>query len=653
MRFELPFQPACRAATLLMALQCAVIPVPSSAEIYQDRLIEPDAAGEVAAEAWEPEAAEPEGRRFYSIEYQHYHQDYYDTSDESGLLFQWRRETLEFGDLSLDATMRNGGESDLARHSTGGQFTFRQRGFALNESRNMDNTAGVMRSVSDPMISSSFRLNLPSTLMGGAYSHISSPRDDIYIGAGRIGRLDPTQIQGFEDTQGDLFSMGYSRSFRRDWRAGTHLVHVTGSEDVKDHQSLASALQYQTPDLRQRYLGHVLLDSEGNNGLWVDGDTRAGIWRNRYGLFRLEPGLQWTDTSPTDDQQGGYLRSEMARLRFNFSAGLELTQTNIDDRPDRSGIDLYNAFMNGNWRQTYRTSLGSTLSARASEPRNGIPVEKSRDYLLSGYVTHDFPIGTSRLQLSASRLERDDEDGNGIGFIWDQEWNIRQNLGLASTLSHDREHGLADAQNISTAALLVHHEPDSRFYWNGDVSYSVIDSDQDDNRRNIFASLSLYWRFLPDWDASLRATHNRVEVVSPSATAAASVPEDETTLLVSLRYSHSSGRPFIIKGQQAEGRGFGEVSGVVFYDANADGVRQAGEAVASGIYVYLDRSYETVTDNQGRYTFEPVASGPHEVNLALEDLPLPWGLLDETPRRVSVGVRQRSEVDFALQEINQ
>jgi hypothetical protein len=106
-------------------------------------------------------------------------------------------------------------------------------------------------------------------------------------------------------------------------------------------------------------------------------------------------------------------------------------------------------------------------------------------------------------------------------------------------------------------------------------------------------------------------------------------------------------------GQQAAGKGYGEISGVVFYDANADGVRQAGETVASGIYVYLDGRYETLTDNQGRYTFDPVASGSHEVNLALEDLPLPWGLLDETPRQVKVSVRQRSAVDFALQQINQ
>jgi hypothetical protein len=650
MRFECTFLPNGRAGALLTVLLWICIPVPVTAEIYQDRLIEPEAAGEAGVDAWEQEDAEPEGRRFYSVEYQHYRQDYYDASNENGVLLQWRRETLDYGDLSLDASVRNGGETELSSRSTGGQFTLRQRGFVLDDSHEMDNTAGVLRSNADPMISNSFRLNLPTSLLGGVYSHISSQSDDIYVGAGRIGRLDPTQIQGFVDTDGDLFSLGYSREFLPGWRAGTSLVHVTGSSEVLDHQSLASAVQYETPDQRQRYLGHVLLDSEGNNGIWLDADSRAGNWRHRYGIFRLEPDLLWTDVSPTDDQQGGYVRAELTRLRFNFSTGLELTQTNIDDRNDVSGINLYNAFMNGNWRQTSRTSLGSSLSARASEPRNGIPVEKSRDYALSGYVAHGFPVGTSRLQLTASRLERDSQYGHGIGIIWDQEWNIARNLSLASTLSHDREHGIADAEEISTASLLLRHEPSSTFSWNGDLSYSIIDTDNADHRSNIFASLALFWRFLPDWDASLRATHNRVDAVPVSV--AGTVPEDETTLLLTLRYSRSSGRPFAVMGQQAEGKGYGEISGVVFYDANADGVRQAGEAVASGVYVYLDRRYEAVTDKQGRYTFDPVASGSHEVTLALEDLPLPWGLLDEAPRRVSVTVRQRSEVDFSLQQLN-
>jgi len=623
----------------------------AATEAYRDRLIDPDAAALPEEDFWRDEESEPEGRRFYSIEYQHYQQDNIDSSSEDGVLLNWRRETLDYGDLSVDAVVRNGGEEIITRHETSGQFTFRQRAFALDEYHEMDNTAGVLRSQSDALISSSFRLNLPSSLLGGVQTHIRGQRSDLFLNAGRIGRLDPTQIQGFEDTSGELISLGYSSSLGRNWRAGTHLVHMTETEDVSEHESLATALEYSTPDQRQRYQGHVLLDSEGNNGIWLDGDTEISQWRHRYGLFRMEPELLWTDTSPTDDQQGGYWRTEMTRLRFNLTTGLDLTQTNIDNRDDRAGVDLYNAYINGNWRKSSRATLGSSLSVRVSEPRNGIHVELARDYSLSGYISRRIPVGTTRLELTASRLDRDAERGHGYSIVWDQEWNLAGNLSLSSTLSRAAENGLSDASDISTAAILLRHELNPGLYWNADVSYSIVDTEQSGTRDNVFTSLALFWDFLPDWNASLRATHNRLGDV-PGVT----VPDgsvDETTLLLSVRYSHGSGRPFAVMGQEAGSKGYGEIGGQVFYDANGDGVRQAGEAIAKGIVVYLDRRYETVTDNQGRFTFTPVVTGPHELSLAVEDLPLPWGLLDETPRTVSITIRDRGEVNFPLQQINQ
>jgi hypothetical protein len=635
-------------AFILLALsgQVAV-----AAEAYLDRLIDPDAVAVPEAEFWRDEESEPEGRRFYSVEYQHYQQDYIDRSSEHGVLLNWQRETLDYGDLSLEATVRNGGEEAITRHETSGQFTFRQRAFALDESHEMDNTAGVLRSQSDVLISSSFRLNLPSSLLGGVQTRIRGQQSVFFLNAGRIGRLDPTQIQGFEDTSGELISLGYSRSLGLNWRAGSHLVHMTQTDGVPEHQSLATALEYTTPDQRQRYQGHLLLDSEGNNGIWLDGDTRISLWRHRYGLFRMEPDLLWTDTSPTDDQQGGYWRAEMARLRFNLTAGLDLTQTNIDDRDDRSGVDLYNAYINGNWRKSSRATLGSSLSVHASEPRNGIRVGQARDYSLSGYIARRFPIGTSRLELTIAQLDRDAESGHGYSIVWDQEWDIASNLSLSSTLSHAAESGFPDASDTSTASMLLRHDLNPGLYWNTDVSYSVVDTEQYGTRHNIFTSLALYWDFLPGWNASLRATHNMLDDVPGITVPDGSV--DETTLLLSLRYSHGSGRPFVVLGRQAGSKGYGKIGGQVFYDANGDGVRQAGESVAQGIVVYLDRRYEAVTDNQGRFTFTPVVTGSHDLSLAVEDLPLPWGLLDEAPRPVTVTVRERGEVNFPLQRINQ
>jgi len=130
---------------------------------------------------------------------------------------------------------------------------------------------------------------------------------------------------------------------------------------------------------------------------------------------------------------------------------------------------------------------------------------------VSGYAAHRFPVGTSRLELTASRLERDAESGHGYGFIWDEEWNVANDLSLSTTLSHTTESGLSNDADISTVALLLRHDLDSRFYWNGDISYSVTNTDVNDNRENAFTSQAEFWNFLPDWNASLRATHDMVD----------------------------------------------------------------------------------------------------------------------------------------------
>jgi len=339
------------------------------------------------------------------------------------------------------------------------------------------------------------------------------------------------------------------------------------------------------------------------------------------------------------------------RLRYDLTAGMDLTQTNIDKRSDRSGVTLYNVFTNGNWRMNSRTTLGGTLSGRSSEPRNGISVEKSNSYTVSGYTAHRFRIGMSRLQLSASQLERDAETGHGYAVIWDQDWALTRNMNLSSTLARESESGLSDAQDTTTAALLLRHDLSARLNWSGDIAWSSVDSNRDESRDNLFTSLAVNWNFQPGWDASLRATYNQLDDVP--TTELVTDTEDETTLLLSVRYSHSSGRPFAVSGQRAGGNGYGEISGEVFYDANGDGRRQAGEQAARGVYIYLDRGYEAITDSQGRYRFAPVATGAHQLTLAVEDLPLPWGLLDETPRTVLVNVRETGVVDFPLQQLNE
>jgi hypothetical protein len=62
----------------------------------------------------------------------------------------------------------------------------------------------------------------------------------------------------------------------------------------------------------------------------------------------------------------------------------------------------------------------------------------------------------------------------------------------------------------------------------------------------------------------------------------------------------------------------------------------------------LDGRYETRTDQNGFYSFLPVPTGDHELIVLMDNLPLPWGLDDETPRRARVSYRAMATVNFPL-----
>ena len=69
--------------------------------------------------------------------------------------------------------------------------------------------------------------------------------------------------------------------------------------------------------------------------------------------------------------------------------------------------------------------------------------------------------------------------------------------------------------------------------------------------------------------------------------------------------------------------------------------------------VILDGRFQTETDDEGRYSFVPVSSGRHSLSIAIQDVPLPWGLADQKPVPVEVPIRGEAQVDFALTRWNE
>ena len=294
--------------------------------------------------------------------------------------------------------------------------------------------------------------------------------------------------------------------------------------------------------------------------------------------------------------------------------------------------------------------LAAPLNLRNSSARDVLS-DDSHAYTLSGFVTHAFPIGASRLQLQASELDRAGNNGNSYEITWDQDWEISRRLSLSTSLSHETENEVDDSIGRSEASFLLRHNVSAGLSWNSDFSYVYLEKDSGDKQNNINASLAFGWNFVPHWDVSARATYNMLD--GDIAGLDSADLEDEKTLLLNLRYSKSSGRPFTRIGHDTDSKGYGRLAGTVFFDDNGDGRRQAGERVAAGVFVYLDDRYQAITDGDGFYKFESVSSGRHAMTLAEEDLPLPWGLLNESVKQVRVNVRKTVTLDFALQQITE
>ncbi len=67
-----------------------------------------------------------------------------------------------------------------------------------------------------------------------------------------------------------------------------------------------------------------------------------------------------------------------------------------------------------------------------------------------------------------------------------------------------------------------------------------------------------------------------------------------------------------------------EISGIVFYDKNMNGVYDAGEETLKGVVLVLDGTTRTATNLQGTYTFRKFSPGEHVITIDLKSVPVKY-----------------------------
>ncbi|MEJ2059760.1 MAG: hypothetical protein P8Y64_04660 [Gammaproteobacteria bacterium] len=624
---------------------------------YVDQLIAPGggAGEEQSAEA---PSKQPNGRRLYSLEYRYYATDNstYGHAQEQGLLGRWQQETLNFGTLDLTALVRDY-RSDpgnpFLNTGSGGHFTLLQHNFALTPNLLMNNAVGVARTPGNTLINGGYRIRLPSSLIEGVGSQTLSHNGTLTLLSGDTGNYQGTAVQDFQSTQGQLTEAGYEHRFGSRWRAAARIVSLHGHEDVANHETAVGAVEYNNRDNSQDYQLHVMQDSLGHNGSWLDTRFTGRRWTNRFGLYRMDPGLLWTDAPIINDTQGVYARADLSRSLYNVNLGGDWSQTNLNDDPTLAGIDYTNLYANGNYRLNYKLTIGGSLTYQNAAARSGTATQDSDSTSLSGRLSQQSSLGTTRYQLTWNENHMGNFRGQGNKLSIDHDWYPNSALQLTTSLSGER----ADTSDGSTERLdtgvVWRQSVTGNFNWSGGVGYTQVTGTGATNNFN--ATVQGDWQISDEWAVSLRGGWNQLkyqDIVSiPGYT-----PTDrqtESSVYLSVRYTRTEGTPLIAFGRRyGATAGYGRVSGQVFLDENRDGIREANEKVLPGLTVILDGQYPTQTDSQGRFSFEPVPTGPHMVQIAIQDVPLPWGLEKNDRFKVSVPVRGTAELPIPLVKLN-
>ena len=326
-----------------------------------------------------------------------------------------------------------------------------------------------------------------------------------------------------------------------------------------------------------------------------------------------------------------------------------MADVGIDEVRSVSGLGTNATFLTGDTRYQLSRDWGVGGIANVNRTEGGT------SWSLEGYVEVSNDLGIGRAQADYANTVAGRESTMTLNETWSTPVGTR----LSTSASVERISGAITEglQQDSTVLSLA-------AYGGGQFGHGLgIDGNvrwaravQGQAAPGVSANVSLTWQVSHAWEILATYYDSRVGswtpliVVSPlTPPVAMPVPSiQERGVFLTIRYRRASGSHFAPLGG-APGAGSGEITGVVFLDANNNGRADAGESAAPNVTVVLDGRFSVQTDATGRFSFPVVATGHHTLSAIPDNLPLPWVLLNEGRAQVEVRTRDRTEIDIAAQ----
>ena len=575
---------------------------------------------------------------------------------ESGIVAKSQWETAGYGAWSLDGSARTGGSgAGPSEQGQGGVFTLRQRGMPFDGGWQADNGLGDLNSPDISLARQQPRFYLPTAPMQGLTTEWRGPSGvQIVAGGGVPGLYDGIEVPNFRTLDGSTATAGAQWSPASHWSVGgqfieAHDVNLSIGQFV-DGPSLISSdtglLSAAWADHDERVQFNVLdgdVAGKGNAlGSWVDASIVEGRIQQSAGLFRIDPNVTWGNQLIASDAQGGY-------YRLDYQSRQWLADVGVDEVRSVDELGTHTTFLTGDARYQILRDWGVGGVANLSRSDGG------NAWSLEGYVDHLNSLGTGRVQGDFAETP----DGRDTTLTLDQTWSTPPGIRLSTGASVERVEGAAQdgfVENSTIAALSAYGG--GRLTGNLGVEGNVRWARTVEGRAapGVSANVSLtyeisqHWQILATYYDSRTGAWTPLSVQSPLAPPiVTNIPAiDERGVFLTLRYRRSAGSHFAPLGG-APGAGSGEISGVVYLDANYNGRIDAGEAGAPNVTVVLDGRYSVETDARGRFDFPVVATGHHVITVISDNLPLPWALANEGRTDADVTTRDRTELSIGAQ----
>jgi len=445
-----------------------------------------------------------------------------------------------------------------------------------------------------------------------------------------------------------VISGSWTRRLDNAWAAGIELIHLRGWDGGPDYSGQSVALEYEPRNKPLAARLQLVRNSNGSDGAWIEGAYQGSIHKWRYSAWDFDPGLSWLDTLLSSGQRGLWLRYDQTDPTAFFGAGVELNQ----DDPQLAGLPGVRRLRTSGrigGRADRRRSFGLRWQWQTETPDMANALTQKNRFL--------------SFDLYALRVNKSLRDN--IEYSWAQSRaNTSKTQIHELTWSREKEVDVDHRWGVTLGAIYENDDFSSRLRpsvsltWDGrinkDTTYNLWaryarDEGQLTTATTYAASAQLNWQFQPRWRLELRGNYNAIaNTVNAPLFGSTQQFDRGHSLWMFLRYDLNWGKSF------ASGSGgAADITGLVYYDQNGDGIRQPNEAPAPNVRIILDGFQVSQTGPDGRYSFSNISTGSRQLQVDISTVRLPWGFEDKKPITVNLSPRTRQTRDIPLIKIGE